>query len=167
MENVIIRQVREEESEKYLHLLKQLDEETDFILYEPGERKTTIEEMRSIIKASIDLSSPIFVAEVEHTLVGYLTTNRINANKVKHTVFIAVGILKEFTGKGIGTKFFNELETWAKNNGVIRIGLTVMVNNEQGIHLYKKKGFKIEGLKEKSIKIDGELIDEYYMAKFL
>jgi RimJ/RimL family protein N-acetyltransferase len=42
-----------------------------------------------------------------------------------------------------------------------------MAHNERGIALYKKCGFEIEGMKKKSLYIDGEWIDEYYMGKIL
>jgi Acetyltransferases, including N-acetylases of ribosomal proteins len=46
-----------------------------------------------------------------------------------------------------------------------RLELTVMVHNERAIALYKKMGFEIEGTKKRSMRIDGQYVDEYYMAK--
>lgn len=40
-----------------------------------------------------------------------------------------------------------------------------MIYNENAVNLYKKVGFKIEGIKEKSSIVDGQYVDEYYMAK--
>jgi RimJ/RimL family protein N-acetyltransferase len=40
-----------------------------------------------------------------------------------------------------------------------------MVHNERAIALYKKMGFEIEGTKKRSMRIDGQYVDEYYMAK--
>jgi RimJ/RimL family protein N-acetyltransferase len=42
-----------------------------------------------------------------------------------------------------------------------------MIHNEVALKLYKKMGFKIEGLKERSMIVNGEYIDEYYMAKLI
>lgn len=36
---------------------------------------------------------------------------------------------------------------------------------QNAVKLYQKCGFQIEGTREKSMKVDGEFIDEYYMAK--
>ncbi len=33
--------------------------------------------------------------------------------------------------------------------------------------LYEKSGFKVEGIRAKSMLVNGELVDEYYMAKIL
>ena len=32
-------------------------------------------------------------------------------------------------------------------------------------HLYEKNGFEIEGIKKKSMLVDGVYVDEFYMAK--
>ena len=41
------------------------------------------------------------------------------------------------------------------------------LTNERALDLYKKMGFKIEGLKEKSMIVDGKYVDEYYMGKII
>lgn len=40
-----------------------------------------------------------------------------------------------------------------------------MKHNEGGIRLYKKMGYEIGGIKVKSLKVDENYVDEYYMAK--
>ena len=40
-----------------------------------------------------------------------------------------------------------------------------MCPNNIAKNLYEGNGFEIEGIKRKSIFMDGEYIDEYYMAK--
>lgn len=59
------------------------------------------------------------------------------------------------------------MEKWALENTITRLELTVMTHNERAVRLYKKMGFKIEGLKEKSLIVDGKYVDEYYMGKIL
>jgi RimJ/RimL family protein N-acetyltransferase len=78
-----------------------------------------------------------------------------------------IGILEQFTGKGIGTQLFQMLEAWARSNDIHRLELTVMTHNERAIALYKKMGFEIEGIKKHSLFVNGEYVDEYYMAKLI
>jgi RimJ/RimL family protein N-acetyltransferase len=59
------------------------------------------------------------------------------------------------------------LEEWAKQQHIHRLELTVMTHNIAGIALYKKQGFAIEGTKRQSLLINGQFIDEFYMAKLL
>lgn len=164
---MIIRKLDEKDSEEFLNMLKQLDNETKNMMYEPGERKTTIEDVKSNIKNIKCSNSLTLVAEENDNIVGFLSAKRGFANRIKHSAYIVIGILKNYRGKKIGTKLFYELEKWALENTITRLELTVMTHNEGAIGLYEKMGFKIEGLKEKSLMIDGNYVDEYYMGKVL
>jgi RimJ/RimL family protein N-acetyltransferase len=75
--------------------------------------------------------------------------------------------MKDFWGKGIGNQLMNAIEEWAAENNIVRIELEVMAHNERGIALYKKRGFELEGLKKKSVCVNGEYKDEYMMAKII
>ncbi|MNC75722.1 putative acetyltransferase YhhY [compost metagenome] len=77
------------------------------------------------------------------------------------------GICTGYRNKGIGTKFFNELDKWAEQNKISRLELTVMCHNETAVGLYEKKGFRKEGIKKNSMLVNGSYVDEYYMAKLL
>ncbi|AGK95676.1 GNAT family N-acetyltransferase [Clostridium pasteurianum] len=164
---MIIRKIQIKDSEKFLNMLKQLDTETKYMMFEPEERKTTINEIKTNIK-NINISrSLILVAEDTKNVVGFLSAERGFAKRIEHSVYIVIGILKDYRGRKIGLKLFEALEKWALENHIIRLELTVMTNNKAAIGLYKKIGFKIEGLKEKSLIVDGKYVDEYYMGKIL
>lgn len=163
-----VRPINVEDVEKYMKLFSKLDEETNFRLYEPGEKQITISEQEKEINQLINSdNSIIFVAEDENELVGYLGAYGRNQNRIKHTVTIGIAILQSHVGKGIGTMLFQELESWAKNHNIRRLELTVMENNPSGQALYKKMGFEVEGLKKDSLYINGEYIDDIYMSKLL
>jgi len=163
---VLIRNIREDDAKKFLSMLIQLDNETKFMLYEPGERKRNIGKIRSTIEDAHQ-SSFIYIVEDDGKLVGFLSAKRGHVNRIKHSAYIVIGIMKSYTGKGIGRRLFNELDNWATDNGVTRLELTVMKHNERAISLYKKMGYKVEGVKGKSVVVDGNYVDEYYMAKII
>lgn len=164
---MIIRKIEIKDSERFLNMLKQLDNETNYMMFESGERKTTIEEMNSKIRAIHDSKSLTLVAEDEVDIVGFLSSEIGFAKRIRHSAYIVIGILKDYRGKGIGVKLFEELEKWSLENNVTRLELTVMKHNEGAIRLYEKMGFKKEGLKEKSLIVEGKYVDEYYMGKIL
>ena len=164
----MIRFIMEKDAEPFLELCKKIDGETEFMLFEKGERATTIEQQQNTIKKITQSSnSAIFVAEIEGELVGYLMAIGSKPKRTRHSVYIVVGVKYENIGKGIGTQLFKELEIWAKAIGVIRLELTVRLNNTSAISLYKKLGYEIEGIKKASCIIDGNFVDSYYMSKIL
>ncbi|MBP1936554.1 RimJ/RimL family protein N-acetyltransferase [Paenibacillus sediminis] len=165
---MMIRNIKVDDAERFLNLSKQLDEETKFMLYEPGERKTTLEAQTERISSILSSNnSMIFVAEADGEIVGYLGAFGSDLNRIKHSVHIVVGILQKYTGQGIGSKLFQELEDWARKQHIHRLELTVMSHNQAAFALYKKVGFEVEGIKKHSLIVDDEYVDEYYMAKLL
>jgi ribosomal protein S18 acetylase RimI-like enzyme len=165
---MLIRHIELEDAAQYLTLHQRLDEESIFRLYEPGENEMTLAEQQEAIKRVLNSpNSTILVAESGDKLVGYLLAEGRSPRRICHTVHISLAILREFTGRGVGTMLFAELERWARDRGLHRLQLTVMVNNPAGIALYKKMGFEVEGIKRHSLLVDGEYIDDIYMAKLI
>ncbi|QAV27685.1 GNAT family N-acetyltransferase [Neobacillus thermocopriae] len=165
---MIIREARLEDAQQLANLIQQVENESEFMLFEPGERKLTPEKQRTMIEnISKQKNSTIFVAEDYEKLVGYLMAFGGNAKRNRHSAYLVIGILKEHRGKGIGTKLFRKLESWARERNIHRLELTVMTKNQAGIALYKKMGFEIEGTKKHSLLVNGLFMDEYYMAKIL
>ena len=160
-----IREITEIDAEKYLKMLISLDNETENMMFEPGERKVSLNDMKNRIIDSLNSGSLILIAEKDLEIVGFLAAERGFANRIKHSAYIVVGILENYRGMGIGKKLFLKLDEWAIKNSITRLELTVMKHNESAIKLYENHGFKIEGIKERSLIINGKYIDEFYMAK--
>ena len=76
-------------------------------------------------------------------------------------------MLKDYRRQGIASRLFVALEEWARKEEVSRLELTVAMNNSAAISCYKTNGFVIEGVRSQSLKINDELVDEFYMAKIL
>jgi len=164
----VIREIEIEDAASFLQLSKQLDEETKFMLYEPGERKTTAEQQEKMIHRFMENEyATIFVAVEDERIVGFILVNGNNIQRKRHVASIVIGILQEYNGRGIGTRLFKEVEKWAKLHDVWRLELTVMAHNTRAQALYKKAGFEKEGVKKAALIIDGKDIDEYEMAKLL
>ena len=163
-----IRTIRESDAEQFLNLCNKLDTETQFMMLEPGERTTTVEEQRTQIANLLKHENQtIFVVEHGDQLVGYLAAIGGEFKRNRQSVYIIIGILQAFTGQGIGTKLFQTLEEGARQQHIHRLELTVMAHNKAGIALYKKQGFEIEGTRRHSLLVNGQFVDEYYMAKLL
>ena len=165
---MIIREIKLNDAECLVNLIKQVESQSQYMLFESGERTIGTEQQEKRIEAMRkEGNSTIFVAEENDELVGYLIAIGGNAKRNKHAAYLVVGILSEYRGLGLGTKLFKNLQNWAKENSIHRLELSVVTRNEAGLRLYKKMGFDIEGTKRHSLYIDGEFVDEYYMSKLL
>lgn len=156
-----------EDSEKFLELMKQLDQETEFMMLEPGERTSTAEDMETHIKNLAKSNSLLLLLDDGEQAAGFLSAARGTANRTKHSAYLVTGIRKDYRGKGYGQTLFKELDKWAIKSGITRLELTVMTHNERAVHLYEKMGFKIEGTLVRSMMVNGIYVDQYCMAKIL
>jgi RimJ/RimL family protein N-acetyltransferase len=165
---ITIREIRESDAENFLNLCNKIDTETPFMMFEPGERPTTIQDQKDEIRDILSRDNQmIFVAEKDNQLIGYLAGYGGRYKRNVQTVHIVTGILQGYTSQGLGTRLFEQLEEWTKKRKIHRLDLTVMVHNEAAVALYRKIGFEIEGRKKHSLFINDSYVDEYWMAKLL
>lgn len=157
-----IREIGKSEARAYFECLKKIDQETKFMMFEPDERQYDENLIASYLSNKDDLFLGAFN---EHEIVGFLAAKRGNFRRIRHSAYIVIGIRQAFQRQGIGSKLFDKLDEWARKNQLKRLELTVEVSNTPAINLYEKQGFSIEGIKRKTMLVDGEFVDEYMMAK--
>ena len=162
-----IRNITVTDSRKFHDLLSALDNETKFMMMEPGERDSSPEILKKVL-SDIDESMTLILGVYDGgNLVGYIDLRRNRANRARHSAYVVMGILSSYTGKGIGKELFCKAEEWAIKHNISRLELTVMTHNLNAIKLYEKVGFIKEGVKKNSLLVDGNYVDEYYMGKIL
>lgn len=151
-----IREISSEDYDAFLQMLKKLDEENSFLMFEPGEKNQVEIE---------DRNRQIFVAEADGKLVGHVTITRGSYQHNRHTARLENGVLKKYQNQGIGTQLLEQAIQWAKDHDIKRLELSIMIHNLKAIYLCKKMGFQIEGMRKKSMFVNEKHIDEYYMAR--
>jgi len=163
----MIRKAVREDAECLLQLFKEVDQ-SNVMLYGPDERRTTPEQIRNrIIAVSEGDTSEWLVEKIGDVLAGYLLIEGNRLERVKHTIYLVIGISEKYRGQGIGTRLFEEMEKWAVEHAIRRMELTVLAQNQSALALYLKMGFEVEGTKRDSVFIDGIFCDEYYLSKLI
>jgi L-phenylalanine/L-methionine N-acetyltransferase len=114
-------------------------------------------------------SQTLYVVEEDGRLIG---TYRLIPKHYRqaHTVYLgSLGIDPFFKGKGNGFAILEEMKENVRREGRSRIELTVDLDNDAAVHLYKKAGFVIEGVVRHSYKLrtTNQFYDEYLMAVLL
>lgn len=163
-----VREIRADDAGDFLRLCQELDDETRFMMLEPGERQTSVEEQRSEISRVLERdNSTILVATDEGRIVGYAAAYGGEFRRNRHSASVVAGVLKSHAGRGVGTRLFRSLVGWAGTANVSRLELTVMRDNSAAIALYRKTGFVEEGVRRHSLVVDGAYVDEVAMACIL
>ncbi len=165
------RMIIESDTENFYQMLCKLDEETEYMMYEPGERQRMTKDL-SRLRENIDAASftgDFLLAAVNEReeIVGFIWAERGKMNRIRHTAYIVTGIRRAYRRQGVGTELFHRLDDWAKASGIVRLELTVECTNTGAKDLYEKSGFVVEGIRPKSMNVNGSFVDEYYMGKIL
>lgn len=143
-----IRELELHDAANFVDLLKQIEEESKFMLFESGERKLSTDQQEKNIEIfKQQPNSTIIVAEENEMLVGYIAATGGEANRNAHIASLTLGIRKTFQNQGIGTALIGALEEWAREHHIHRLELTVAIQHEKALSLYDKVGFEIEGTK--------------------
>ena len=167
----VIRPVTVDDTERFYHMMCRLDEETEYMMYEPGERQARtrdLSRLRAVVEGAASGADLLLVAVNDREeIIGYIWAERGKLNRMLHTAYIVIGIRRAFRRQGLGSQFLYRLDDWAESSGIVRLELTVECENTGAKTLYEKHGFQVEGLREKSMNINGRLVDEFYMGKIM
>ncbi|WP_282926015.1 GNAT family N-acetyltransferase [Helcococcus kunzii] len=108
------------------------------------------------------------ILRCENEVIGYCQLRRDKEKRRNHKATISIAIDSNFHNKGCGNILLKNIISIAKNQLNLRkISLTVLESNANAIALYKKNGFKIEGLLLNDTIVDGELKNVYIMGLLL
>lgn len=165
----VIRSPRDEDIPGMLDYLYVSAGETEFILRYPEEcGKYTPEGEKALFdRANASECEAMLVCLVEGRLAGNCQVMWSRNIKTGHRAMVAIALLKEYWGQGIGTAMMRELIRIAEGNeNILQMELDFVEGNVRARALYEKMGFRITGVKPNAIRLkDGTLLNEYSMTR--
>lgn len=143
---LIIRKAEEKDAEKFLEYFNTVGAETDFLGFGAEGPRVSLEEEKEIFKNSTPKNF-FLIAEIDEKIVGSCSIST-NEKRLRSLYFGELGIvvLKDFWGMGIGYNLMSEAIRYGKEAGLRKINLDTREDNKNAILLYKKLGFKEEGI---------------------
>lgn len=163
-----VREAIPGDASKVVAFFRTLYSETSFMLFEPDEFTVTEEQQkRRIDEMSRSGSGVMLLAEDEGRLIGVTFGNRGIARRTRHSLYVVIGVLRPWMGRGVGRELLQGLEDWARAHGIHRLELTVDAGNQRAIALYERCGYEREGLKRDSRFVDGKYADELFMSRLI
>ena len=106
------------------------------------------------------------VACIDDIVVWHLTIDVAQRPRRSHVADFGICVGAQWHNRGVASALIRTMidmcDNWLR---VDRIELTVFVDNEPAIAVYKKHGFEIEGTGKRYALRNGEYVDAYYMAR--
>ena len=165
--NFIIEPLSKEKAQDFLILCEKIDQESNFMLLEKGERNTGIMEAERLVSDISQLKVIVFVAQINDKIIGYILGIKNKIERQKHIISFSMGVVNEYQKNNIGSLLIDKMIEYSIQNSIKRIELTVRTDNDKAIRLYKRKGFEIEGTKKSSIFTNNKFYDEFMMSKLI
>ena len=159
--NVKIRPVRVEDAEAIWRITQQ-EGVIETILSLPSDRP----EQRRERLASLGPDEHWFVAEANGEAIG-LAGLSVGMGRLRHSGHVFLFVAREYHRQGVGTRLLEKLLDVADRWLLLRrVELTVVAENERAWRLYERLGFEKEGLRKLSVISQGEIKDEWLMARY-
>jgi putative acetyltransferase len=107
-----------------------------------------------------------YVALLDGNIVGNLGFELCTNPRRRHVGSFGMGVKDDAQNQGVGSALLTALIDLTDNwLNIKRIELTVYIDNEKAINMYKKFGFKIEGESKAYAFRNGYYVDVYHMAR--
>lgn len=164
-----IRSLNSGDAEALQNFLSKIADETTHTL-RCRERETSLNTLQEAIERTLQSPCELFVGVFDEKSLIATLNFRVHMHDhpwVQHVGEFGMAVLKDHWGQGIGRELLGAMEQFAARIGVTRIEAKVRCNNERGTALYRRSGFKIEGIRENGAFINSKFENEYFIAKLL
>jgi ribosomal protein S18 acetylase RimI-like enzyme len=124
----------------------------------------SLERVRVFVLNNIKENYPHFVVCSDGEVVGWCEIIPDRMPVSAHRGVLGIGLLPQFRGQGIGRELMQRTIDAGRRFGLTRIELTVRESNVSAIALYERLGFRIEGLHQNTLRINGRYENQFSMA---
>jgi ribosomal protein S18 acetylase RimI-like enzyme len=109
------------------------------------------------------------VAEVDGEVSGYVLVHQnIPLDSHRHVLGInGLAVAPAAQGRGVGRALVEGAVAEAARRGASKVSLRVLGVNPGAQRLYERCGFVVEGVLRGEFELDGELVDDVLMARYL
>ena len=164
--DIIYREANRNDAAGLLEHLRCVGSETDNLSFS-GDTFAISEEREAkfIEKFKNSKTDIMFVAVDGEDVVGNAIVERNRILRYNHRAEISITVLKEYWGRGIGSRLMEMMIEFAETTGIEILYLEVRADNQRAVNLYKKYGFEAIGTYKNFFKIGKSYFDAMLMSK--
>ncbi len=164
--DLIIREAQAIDAENILAVMKQVSQETEFLVMDEGLNLTPALLAHHIEAIDDSENNLLLLAYNGAQLIGTASVRASDEKRIAHIGEVGISILKDYWGFGLGSVLLEEVIAWAHDSaGIRRLELTVQAQNKRAIHLYEKFDFQVEATMARgAVGDDGRFLDVLLMS---
>lgn len=138
----ILRSAQPGDAAEMVAFMKTTAGETEFLLRYPEECTMDAAGEAAFLDDVLNSGDQVMpCCFVDGKLAGNAMLSMNSRLKTRHRATVAIGLLREYWGLGIGTALFGELIAIAKERGLDHLELDYIEGNDRARYLYEKMGF--------------------------
>ncbi len=165
----VIRSPREEDVQGVIDYMYVTACDTEFVIRYPEEcSKYTPDVEKDLFRhMNSSNSRAMLLCLVDDIVAGCCEISWSTSLKIRHRADLAIAVVKDYWGLGIGTRMFQELIRIAEENEYItQLELDFIEGNTRGRAFYESFGFRITGVKPDAVRLkDGTMRNIISMAR--
>lgn len=163
---LVIREGNIGDAENFIVYANNVGGESDFLTFNAGQFNSALDSQQKSIEELNNKENGLFlIAEISNKIAGNLTFRLGKKPKTAHAGEFGITIQKQYWNLGIGQLLIQTLIDWARCSGNVRkINLRVREDNQRGLNLYRKMGFKQEGILERDLYSNGIFYNGFMMG---
>lgn len=168
-QTVLFRSPTPADAAEMLDFLKIAAGETEFLLRYPEESLTDVKAEEDFLTDICQSeTNAMILCEIDGRIAGNCHLSFRPQRKLRHRGEVAIALLKEFWGLGIGTAMFDKMTALAKEMGLESLELTYIEGNDRARSLYEKAGFREVARIPDAFRLkDGSMRQDIWMIKKL
>lgn len=160
---VLLRPVQLSDAEDIIKYAKQIIVKGEYI---QKEHERSLDEEKDFIREMQTKGNMYMGVQIDGEVVGIARVIKDDLRMKMHTGVFRTWLSDSAQGKGIGKKMIEYTLEWCRLNELKKLWLTVFSSNKIAHHIYTKYGFITEGVQKDQLFINGEYMDEIFMAYF-
>lgn len=140
--------------------------ESKFLVYGQEQQEASSKKIRQqIIEWNQSGRSVILLAILNGEHVGYMKIAGNESRRVAHRAEVDLVVQAHKNDMDILSALIQKSEEWAEEKGIKRFEVTLLEENAQARKLFEQNGYKVEGIRKKSVLLQDKLQNEVYMGK--
>ena len=164
--SIVIDEACSADADALVAYVEGISGESDYLGFGPGEFGISVQEEENILEDYRSSENKLYlVARISNEIVGTLSFEAGSRPRMAHCGGIGMSVRQDHWNEGVGSALLDELVRKTRLGGVVKkINLRVRTDNERAIHLYLKKGFKVEGTITMDTCVNGVYYDHHLMG---